>query len=205
MAHKGYTSKRMDRIAQMIRMDGKALAPAKRHCKEDSLKLHSNNDNTLPGVVVDTGASTIQRRYFGHQYIGQGWHVRYKVFTPFGRSQQAALGLCLFWTNIALQVTNTAWMPDDQFLHNTFKLKMALGDEMTGIPLTLVLEVFNFDGPVPRQLVKEVAAAMMGYTLRGFYGTFNAWLSQGPGRDGYWITLTIQGLEDLRTVLRPSA
>lgn len=59
--------------------------------------------------------------------------------------------------------------------------------------MDLVFEVVSFEGPVSRELVKHVATVMMGYTLRGFCGFFNAWVRRRPDNGGVWIVLRVGG------------
>lgn len=87
-------------------------------------------------------------------------------------------------------------MPDNQFLRDTFKLHMPLGDE-----LDLVFEVLSLDGSViTRALVQEIAATMVQYSLRGFTGIFNAMLRQGPGRRPIGIFLRIKSNKDMQAI-----
>jgi len=157
---------------------------------------------TIPKPVFLVADETpLQKRVDGYQYLGDGFRLTYKTFTPFPPNWPVALTLSMFWTEIAIQISNVAWMPDDQFGGNTFKLRMPLGQDAL---MDLVFEVVSFEGPVSRELVVRVATAMMGYTLRGSCGVFNAWLRQRGGRGGIWIVLRLRGLAE-RSTLTPGA
>ena len=123
------------------------------------------------------------------QNLGRNSVLRYQSFTPFGVSWRIAFYLTIFWSEIATQVSNIAWMPEDQFLSHAFKLHMRLGQEND-----LVFEVINFEGLVTRKLVAEIAGAMMEYCMRGFCGVFNAWMGDrghwGVAK-GVWIVLRV--------------
>ena len=105
--------------------------------------------------------------------------------------------LCHFWSEIALQVSNKAWMPDDNFQSKMFSLHMPLkpGDP-GGQVLDLSFEVFSTTGPVTRELVSAVAVTMMEQTLRGFCGAFNARLAQ-EGVETFFIIMRVKGLAEL--------
>ena len=74
-------------------------------------------------------------------------------------------------------------------------MHLALGSEYG---LALQLEVFNMIGDtVPREFMLAVAAKMMGYTMQGFYGIFNARLKRGLGQE-MWVTMRVTGSGPLR-------
>lgn len=130
-----------------------------------------------------------------YQHLGRGRILRYKSFFPFKPSWAVAFSLCYFWTEIQNQVSNTAWMPEDNFLRDTLRLHMP---EAGPGGFDLIFEVISFDGPVSRQLASEIATTMMGYTLRGFCGFFNAWLRQAPGRRPIWIIFRLGEVKEPR-------
>lgn len=162
-----------------------------------SRSLHSSFPSHRPTFAL-ASSNNPQKRAHGHQYIGDGFTLTYKTFTPFFPTWPAALTLSIFWTEIAIQIANPAWMPDDQFDGNTFRLRMPLGG------LELVFEVLSFEGPVSRELVKVVATAMMGYTIRGFCGVFNACIRRRPDSGGVWIVLRMKGLAEVTRSTPPS-
>lgn len=67
----------------------------------------------------------------------------------------------------------------------TFKLKMPLEG------VTLVFEMISVGGVVTRDFVKDVTAAMMEYTLRGFCGVFNAVMRRTGEGGAVWIVLRV--------------
>ena len=154
-----------------------------------------------PKIVAVPDGSLLRSRTQGYQYLGQGMHLYYKTFLPFDTSWGVALRLSMFWSEIAIQIANRAWMPDDQFLDHTFMLQMPLGAGATYGAASLVLEVINLEGPVSRELVAEIAAAMMEYTLRGFCGLFNAWLTRWIPGEGIWIVLRLKGASEIQTLM----
>lgn len=87
-------------------------------------------------------------------------------------------------------------MPDDQFLGNRFSLHMPIPPGRYGQPLDLIFEVFNLDAPVTREIVHTVAVYMMGVTLKGLCGIFNARLGRMAG-ETFWIILRVKGLPEL--------
>lgn len=149
---------------------------------------------TLPRAAAIQGKPDLHERRLQYQQLGGGRVLHYKTFIPVQPSFPAALSLCYFWTEVAYQVSRMDWMPDDQFLGDTFRLHMpALSEARPGV-LDLVFEVFSFDGPVSRELVSNIAAVMMEYCLRGFCGFFNAFLRQAPSRGPIWILFRLEGL-----------
>ena len=154
-----------------------------------------------PTIVAVPDGSSLRSRTHGYQHLGQGWHLYYKTFLPFDTSWGVALRLSMFWSEIAIQVSNRAWMPDDQFLDHSFMLHMPLGAGATYGAAHLVFEVISLEGPVSRELVAQIAAAMMEYTLRGFCGLFNAWLTRGRPGDGIWIVLRLKGRSEIQALM----
>ena len=92
-------------------------------------------------------------------------------------------------------------MPDDQFQDHTFMLQMPLGAGASHGAAYLVFEVINLEGPVSRELVTGIAAAMMEYTLRGFCGLFNAWLTRGRPGEEIWVVLRLRGASEIQALM----
>lgn len=87
-------------------------------------------------------------------------------------------------------------MPDDQFLRDAFKLHMPLEGGFD-----LVFEVMSVDGTViTRELVREITATMVQYSLRGFAGTFNAVLRQGTGQLPICVALRLNGFVEMQAI-----
>ena len=126
------------------------------------------------GNIVCHQDSTLEKREPGIYHFEHGWVVRFQTFTAFAPSWVTALCLSNFWSEIATQVSNPIWMPDDQFLGNGFSLHMPIPPGRYGQPLDLIFEVFNLEAPVTREFVHTVAVYMMGVTLKGFCGVFHA-------------------------------
>lgn len=156
---------------------------------------------TISDTKISRAIAVEQTKSLGgreYQHLGRGRSLRYKSFFPFKPSWAVAASLCYFWTEIENQVSNTAWMPEDNFLRDTLRLHMPMYDESGPGGFDLIFEVISFDGPVSRQLASEIATTMMGYTLRGFCGFFNAWLRQAPGRRPIWIVFRLGDLKEPR-------
>lgn len=155
-------------------------------------------DIKVSGAIAVEQTKSLGRR--GFQYLGGGRSLRYKSFFPLKPSWAVAFSLCYFWAEIENQVSNAAWMPEDNFLRDTLRLHMPIQDEAGHGRLDLIFEVVSFDGPVSRQLASEIATTMMGYTLQGFCGFFNAWLRQAPGREPIWIIFRLGRLQEPRAL-----
>ena len=99
-----------------------------------------------------------------------------------------ASSLANFWFQLGLQLVDT---PDNYFSQRALIFESG----------PLKLQLFNASpdsGGIPRALVIALANAMVGYTERGFCGTFNARISdRGNGGGGasaalkFWITFRI--------------
>ena len=139
----------------------------------------------------------LKPRVRGFHNLGNGMTFHYNTFSTFEPNWLAALSLSYFWSEIALQVSNTAWMPDDNFLDNTLGLRMSFGGGAYSGGADLVFEDINFEWPVSRDLVKLIAVSMMEYTLKGFCGMFNASLSRGLGTGPIWVVLRLKGLSEM--------
>ena len=162
-----------------------------------------NYNSKIPAQTHAAVASTskfctrnmLRRRDLGVHYLGDGWIVYFKAFMPFVPSWTTAWSLSHFWSEIAEQVSNKQWMPDDQFNRNSISIHKPLPPGKNGLAVDLVFEVFNLDGPLSREFLHVVAASMMSQTLKGFCGTFNARLSREAG-ETFWIILRLRGLAE---------
>ena len=99
--------------------------------------------------------------------------------------------LAEFWFKLGQQLVDT---PDHFFLENALNFESG----------PLRLQLFNASGGssgIPRAVVMALANAMVGYTERGFCGTFNARISNGGAGAGIklWITFRIveEGLGEI--------
>jgi len=154
--------------------------------------VHSSSSTTLKDTTANKG---LQRRRISSATLDGGWVLHYHVFKPFYPAWITALSLSYFWAQIAIQISS---MPDTQFETAGLAMHMALGAEYG---LALQVEVFNMAGDtIPRDFMLAVAAKMMEYTIRGFYGIFNARLKRGPGEE-MWVTMRVRGLGPLREAL----
>ena len=151
------------------------------------------------GNIAFHQENTMDKRERGVYHFEHGWVLRFQTFAAFAPSWEAALGLSRFWSEIATQVSNRIWMPDDQFLGNRFSLHMPIPPGRYGQPLDLIFEVFNLDAPVTREFVHTVAVYMMDVTLRGFCGAFHAQINRTAG-ETFWIILRVKGLSELNAV-----
>ena len=140
----------------------------------------------------------ILRKRALRQNLPDGWVLHFHTFSPFAPSRLVALMLSHFWSEMALQLSNKAWMPDDQFQSKELSLHMPLqpGDPEYGQMLDLSFEIFSTAGPVTRKVASAVAVTMMERTLRGFYGSFNARLAK-EGVETYFIIMRVKGLSEL--------
>ncbi|KAL8895611.1 MAG: hypothetical protein Q9207_008095 [Kuettlingeria erythrocarpa] len=179
---------------------GASALQAETHVEPSS----ADGNLTLPRADAIEEKQGLHERRLRYQQLGGGRELHYNTFLPIAPSFSGALSLCYFWTEVAYQVSRTDWMPDDQFLGDTFRLRMPASDEAMPGVLDLVFEVFSFDGPVSRELVVSIAAAMMEYCLRGFCGFFNAFLRQAPSRGPIWILFRLQGLPEYRAGVAPA-
>lgn len=105
-----------------------------------------------------------------------------------------ALWLAEFWFRLGQQLVDT---PDNFFLEKALNFESG--------PLRLQLfSAGGSSGGIPRAIVMALANAMVGYTERGFCGTFNARISHrgdGVADAGIklWITFRIveEGLGEI--------
>lgn len=134
--------------------------------------------------------TALQKRSPFVRYLSGNWILHYHEFTSFTRSWNAAFSLGYFWTRMAIQLSS---LEEERFQRNTVAMHMPLGVDGNDMGLGLQLEVFNMYGPVSRELMLAIVSTMMGYTMRGFTGVFNARLSRGPGT-AIWVTLRVTGL-----------
>ena len=141
--------------------------------------------------------TALQKRSPSVIYLSGNWVLHYHAFTSFAPSWNVALSLSYFWAQMAIQLSS---LDEERFQRNTFAMHMPLGSDGNNMGLGLQLEVFNMYGPVQRELMLAIASTMMGYTMRGFTGVFNARLSRGPGT-AIWVTLRVTGLAALRDAL----
>ncbi|MCJ1455487.1 hypothetical protein MMC28_005842 [Mycoblastus sanguinarius] len=162
----------------------------------DSINIYNSKYHpTSLSVITTTTSPSLRKRRPNIRYLSGNWILCYHVFEPFAPSWQTALALCNYWTDVALTVSG---MEDNQFQNHVLAMHEPLGTEMG---LALQVEVFSMDGsPVSREFMLAVATTMMGYTMRGFHGIFNARLSRGTGtqRTTLWVTMRITGLAALR-------
>ena len=143
------------------------------------------------GNVTFLLGRVMEKRERGIHHLPHGWTVQFQTFDVFTPSWTVALSLSEFWSEIATQVSNQNWMPDDQFQRNRIALHMPIPPGQYGQPLDLIFEVFNLDAPVTRDLVQMVAVYMMRVTLKGFCGVFNARLTNRDG-EAFWIILRLK-------------
>ena len=170
-----------------------------------STQVSTGIDSSISrGTIIYHQDSTLEKRERGIYHLEHGWVVRFQTFAAFAPSWAAALGLSIFWSEIATQVSNQIWMPDDQFLRNSFSLHMPIPPGRYGQPLDLIFEVFNLNTPVTREFVHMVALYMMGVTLKGFCGIFHAQVSTTAG-DTFWIILRVKGLSELNAAVNGQA
>ena len=128
-----------------------------------------------PGLVEDQ----IAKRYKTHQALEMinGWTVQYVTFKATTRASRSSAKLAYFWTYL---LANALTAPE-----YTFNKQWVVFREGR-----LCLELFNLDGPVPKEIVTELANAMITYTARGFCGLFNARIS-APGHT-VWASVYVE-------------
>lgn len=166
-----------------------------------SLALYQTEDEaTIRRTVTTVQKDPIQIRGLQFSYLGGGWNLYYKTFTPFAHTWRTAASLNYFWSQIAIQVLNKQWLPDDLFHEDTFALHMPVKAGLRDDGLDLLFEVISFAGPIHRDFVAAIAIAMREPSARGFCGVFNARLTQGSGTAAIWITLTVRGLAQLQAM-----
>ena len=141
--------------------------------------------------------TALRKRSPSVRYLSGNWVLHYQEFISFTPSWNVAFSLSYFWVQMAIQLSS---LEEERFQGNTFATHMPLGVDGNDMGVGLQLEVFNMDGPVPRELMLAIASMMMGYIMRGFTGVFNARLSRGPGT-AIWVTLRATGLAALQGAL----
>ena len=157
--------------------DKKATFEVAGYHKARSLSVASP-ELLLPRYPAPAADSIVKRhKTFNALKFINGWTVHYRTFRATARASRSFSNLAYFWAYLLAKALST---PDSAFDKSwvTFEQNQ------------LYLELFNLDGPIPKEVVTELATVMMTYTARGFCGLFNAKIS-APGYT-IWASMYIK-------------
>lgn len=127
-----------------------------------------------PSTLSTTTA--LNKRGTNVHHLSNSWILHYNIYHAFVQSWRTSAVLGYLWSQLALQALT---MSDHEFEKQWLTFDMSAFE----------MDIFNFNGFVPRASVVAVANAMMVYSGRGFCGCFNARFV----RDGetLWVTMRV--------------